>query len=185
VDHVALNLAGVTRGSRDGTRRSTMSRAFTRALVVSTIGGLAVAPAIAFAAGGGSGAHSATVTTVLAPKHAEGGKDILLSARVGLAPTKPVAPTEDLEPDRKSPKGGKDGHGGKKGKGKGHHHRAAETGEITFIVDGKALTPVRLSHGRALEKLELSPGNHTAVASYSGDGHYSPSKSDPVSFTVS
>ena len=168
-----------------------MSRAFTRALVISTIGCVAIAPAFAFAADSGSGTHAATVTTVLAPKHAQGGKDILLSARVGMAPDKPTAPAEDLEPDRKGPgsKGGKSGKGGttvKKGKGKGHgHRRAAETGEITFVVDGKALAPVRVSNGRALEKLELSPGNHTAVASYSGDSHYDASKSAPITFTVS
>jgi Bacterial Ig-like domain (group 3) len=162
-----------------------MSRAFTRALVLSTIGGLAVAPGLAFAAtgGGGSTVHAPTVTTVLAPKHAQGGHDILLSARVSLA-TKPTAPNKDLEPERKRTKGGTSVKKGKGGKGK-RHHRANETGEITFVVDGKALTPVRISHGRALEKLQLAPGNHTAVAEYSGDGHYNPSESAEVNFTVS
>jgi hypothetical protein len=169
-----------------------MSRAFTRALVISTIGGLAVAPALAYAAdggSGGSGAHAATVTTVLAPKHAQGGKAILLSARVGVTPDQPTAPAEDLQPDRKGSKGGKSGttvKKGKGGKGKGKgHRRAAETGEITFVVDGKALAPVRISHGRAIEKLELPPGNHTAAAAYSGDSHYNASKSAPVTFAVS
>jgi hypothetical protein len=167
-----------------------MSRAFTRALVISTISGLAIAPALAYAADSGSGAHAATVTTVLAPKHAQGGQDILLSARVGLAHNKPTPPTESPQPDRKGPgKGGKSGKGGttvKKGKGKGRgHRRAAETGEVTFVVDGKALAPVRISHGRALEKLELPPGEHTAVASYSGDSNYDASESTPVTFTVS
>jgi hypothetical protein len=169
-----------------------MSRAFTRALVISTIGGLAVAPALAYAAdggSGGSGAHAATVTTVLAPKHAQGGQAILLSARVGVAPDEPTAPAEDLQPDRKGAKGGKSGTTVKKGKGgkaKGKgHRRAAETGEITFVVDGKALAPVRISHGRAIEKLELPPGNHTAAAAYGGDSHYSASKSAPVTFAVS
>jgi len=171
-----------------------MSRAFTRALVITTISGLAIAPALAYAADSGSGAHAATVTTVLAPKHAQGGQDILLSARVGLAHNKPTPPTESPQPDRKGPgaKGGKSGKGGttvKKGKGKGGkgrgHRRAAETGEVTFVVDGKTLAPVRISHGRALEKLELPPGNHTAVASYSGDSHYDASESAPVTFTVS
>jgi hypothetical protein len=169
-----------------------MSRAFTRALVISTIGGLAVAPALAYAADSGPGAHAATVTTVLAPKHAQGGQDILLSARVGVAPDKPTA--QDLGPERKKgskgSKSGKSGKGGttvKKGKGgKGRgHRRATETGEVTFVVDGKALSPVRISHGRALEKLDLPPGNHTAAASYSGDDHYGASKSAPVTFTVS
>ena len=171
-----------------------MSRAFTRALVISTISGLAIAPALAYAADSSSGAHAATVTTVLAPKHAQGGQDILLSARVGLAHDKSGAPTESPQPDRKGSgtKGGKSGKGGttgkkgkgKSGKGKGHR-RAAETGEITFVVDGKTLAPVRISHGRALEKLELPPGDHTAVASYSGDSHYDASESAPVTFTVS
>ncbi len=153
-----------------------MSRAFTRALVITTISGLAIAPALAYAADSGSGAHAATVTTVLAPKHAQGGHDFLLSARVGLAHDTSAAPTESPQPDRKgSGKGGKSGKGGttgKKGKGKGGkgrgHRRAAETGEVTFVVDGKTLAPVRISHGRALEKLELPPGDHTAVATYSG-----------------
>ena len=172
-----------------------MSRVFTRALVVSTIGGLAVAPALAYAAGGTSGgskAHTPTVTTVLAPKHAQGGQDILLSARVSLA-AGPTAPVTDQNPERKSPKGGKSGRGGKGGstvkkgkggKGRGHRH-AAETGEIIFTVDGKELAPVRISHGRALEKLELPPGNHTASASYGGDSHYDGSESMPVTFAVS
>jgi hypothetical protein len=168
-----------------------MSRAFTRALVVSTIGGLAVAPALAYAANGGSNTHASTATTVLAPKHAQGGQSILLSARVSLAPNKPSAPADNLEPERKKgTKGGKSGKGGttvkkgKGGKGKGHRH-AAETGEITFVVDGKALSPVRISNGRALEKVELPSGNHTAAASYSGDSHYNASESAPVTFTVS
>ncbi len=167
-----------------------MSRAFTRALVITTISGLAIAPALAYAADSGSGVHAATVTTVLAPKHAQGGQDFLLSARVGLAHDKSAASAESPEPDRKgSGKGGKSGKGGttvKKGKGKGRgHRRAAETGEVTFIVDGKTLAPVRISHGRALEKLDLPPGDHTAVASYSGDSHYDASESAPVTFTVS
>jgi hypothetical protein len=155
-----------------------MSRVFTRALAVSTIGGLAVAPALAYAAGGAGGtqAHTPTVTTVLAPQHAQGGQNFLLSARVSPA-AGPAAPVRDPEPERKGPaKGGK-------GKGAGHR-RAAETGEITFTVDGRALAPVRISHGRALEKLELPPGNHTASASYGGDGHYSGSRSAPVTFAV-
>jgi hypothetical protein len=151
-----------------------MSRAFTRVLVLSTIGGLAAAPSLAYAAGGGSNPHAPTVTRVLAPKHAHGGKDILLSARVSEA-SKPTAPTTDLEPDSKGSKGGK---------GRGHR-RASESGTVVFTVDGKAQTPVRISQGRALEKLTLPPGNHTATASYSGDDNYGPSQSAPVTFTVS
>ena len=166
-----------------------MSRASTRVLVLSTIGGLAAAPSLAYAAGGGSNPHAPTVTRVLAPKHAHGGKDILLSARVSEA-SKPTAPTTDLEPDSKGSKGGKGKGGkgtvkkGKGGKGRGHR-RASESGTVVFTVDGKAQTPVRISQGRALEKLTLPPGNHTATASYSGDDNYGPSQSAPVTFTVS
>lgn len=165
-----------------------MSRAFTRALVLSTIGGLAAAPSLAYAAGGGSSPHAPTVTRVLAPQHAHG-EDVLLSARVSLA-KKPTAPTTDVEPERKGSKGskGKGGKGtvkkGKGGKGRGHR-RASETGSVIFTVDGKTLAPVRISHGRALEKLTLPPGNHTASASYSGDDNYSASESTPVTFAVS
>lgn len=169
-----------------------MSRAFTRALVLSTVGGLAVAPSLAYAASGTSNPHTPTVTRVVAPKHAEGDQDILLSARVSLV-HKPAPPTKEAEAERKGSKGGKGRggkgtvkrhKGGKGGKGRGHR-RASETGLITFTVDGKKLTPVRVSHGRALEKLELPAGSHTATASYSGDDHYSPSESAPVTFTVS
>lgn len=163
-----------------------MSRAFTRALVLSAIGGLAVAPAMAYAADGAPTPHEPTATRVVAPKSAHAGQDILLSARVTMA-TQPTAPTTDQGPDNQNGKGkskGKGGHGGKKGKGKGHR-RAAETGTVTFVVDGKSLPPVKISHGRALEKLTLPPGNHTATASYSGDDHYNPSQSTPITFAVS
>lgn len=169
-----------------------MSRAFTRALVLSTVGGLAVAPSLAYAASDAPHPHAPTVTRVVAPKHAEGDQDMLLSARVSLV-HKPAAPTTELEADRKGAKGGKGKggkgtvkrhKGGKGGKGRGHR-KASETGSITFTVDGKKLAPVRVSHGRALEKLDLPAGNHTATASYSGDDNYSPSESAPVTFTVS
>lgn len=164
-----------------------MSRAFTRALVLSAVGGMAIAPAMAYAADGAPTPHEPTVTQVHAPKTAHAGQDILLSARVSVA-TQPTAPTTDQGPDNQGGKGkGKGGHGGKKGKGgKGKgHRRAAETGSITFVVDGKSMPPVQISHGRALEKLTLPPGNHTATASYSGDGSYNPSQSTPVTFAVS
>jgi hypothetical protein len=157
-----------------------MSRAFTRALVLSTIGGLAIAPALAYAADGAPTPHAPTMTRVHAPKNAHGGEDFLLSARVSLA-THPSAPTKDQGPDQQGSKG-KGKKGKKKGKG---HRRAAETGSITFVVDGKSLPPVHISHGRAIEKLTLPPGSHTATASYSGDSHYDPSQSAPVTFTVS
>ncbi|HEV2344451.1 MAG TPA: Ig-like domain-containing protein [Actinocrinis sp.] len=158
-----------------------MSRAFTRALVLSTIGGLAIAPALAYAADGAPAPHAPTVTRVHAPKSAHGGEDFLLSARVSIA-TQPSAPTKDQGPDQQGSKG--KGKKGKSKKGKGHRH-AAETGSITFVVDGKSLPPVKISHGRALEKLTLPAGSHTATASYSGDSHYDASQSTPVTFTVS
>jgi Bacterial Ig-like domain (group 3) len=164
-----------------------MSRAFTRALVLTAISGMAIAPAMAYAADGAPAAHEPTVTRVHAPKNAHTGQDILLSARVTMA-TQPTAPVSDQGPDQGSKGGkGKGGHGGKKGKGgkgKGHRH-PAETGSITFVVDGKSLPPVKVAHGRALEKLTLPPGNHTATASYSGDDNYNPSQASPVTFAVS
>lgn len=164
-----------------------MSRAFTRALVLTAISGMAIAPAMAYAGDGAPTPHEPTVTRVHAPKSAHTGQDILLSARVTVA-TQPTAPTTDQGPDKGSKAGkGKGGHGGKKGKGgKGKgHRRPAETGSITFVVDGKSMPPVKVSHGRALEKLTLPPGNHTTTASYSGDDNYNPSQSTPVTFAVS
>jgi Bacterial Ig-like domain (group 3) len=163
-----------------------MSRAFTRALVLSAIGSMAIAPAMAYAADGAPTPHEPTVTRVHAPKNAHSGQDILLSARVSVA-TQPTAPTTDQGPDQGSKDGKGKGHSGKKGKGgKGKRHRhPAETGSITFVVDGKSLPPVKVSHGRALEKLTLPPGNHTATASYSGDDNFDPSQAMPVTFTVS
>ncbi len=148
-----------------------MSRAFTRALVLTTIGGLAIAPAIAFAADGDPTPHQQTVTRVHVPKNAEGGEGILLSARVSIAKP-PAGPTTDQGPNQQNPHGMS-------------HRRPAETGAVTFVVDGKSLPPVKISHGRAIEKLTLKPGNHTAAASYSGDSNYNASQSAPVTFTVS
>lgn len=174
-----------------------MSRAFTRVLVLSAIGGLAAAPALAYAAGGdGPTPHTPTVTKVMAPKQAHAGENFLLSARVLLAkgPTAPVTdpPTGQQPKDSAAGKTGKGGKGkggstGKKGKGgKGHGHRhPGETGQMTFVIDGKALAPVKVTLGRALEKLELPAGSHTATASYSGDRTYNPSQSAPVTFMVS
>lgn len=165
-----------------------MSRALTRALVLATIGGIAVAPALAYAADTAPTPHEPTVTRVHAPRNAHAGEDILLSARVSMA-TQPTAPTTDQGPGKQGPtcgkgggSGGKTGKGGNKGKG---HRHPAETGSITFVVDGKKLPPVQISHGRALEKLTLPVGNHTATASYGGDDNYNPSQSAPVTFEVS
>jgi len=173
-----------------------MSRAFTRALVISTISGLAVAPAIALAADTGSNAAASTVTTLSAPKTMQSGHSFMLSAKV--APS--AAPAEDSAPDEESvfdtKKGGKGKKGGttvKKGKGKGkgkgggkqHGKRhSAETGSVTFTIDGKTLKPVQLSRGRADEKIDLPAGKHTATASYSGDDNYRSSESAPITFTV-
>jgi hypothetical protein len=188
---VAPNLTGNTRDGRDKTEEVIMSRAFTRALVISTIGGLAVAPALAYAADNGSNAptaQTATVTTLTAPKHALGGHGFTLSAKV--SPEAQAAPAGD-EPTAKGQQAGQDTQKAKKGKGtkgkgKGnkHHRQRAETGAVTFVVDGKTLTPVTLSRGRANEKIELPPGNHTVTATYGGDENYRGSHSAPVTFTV-
>jgi len=171
-----------------------MSRAFTRALVISTITGLAVAPAIALAADTGSKAPASTVTTLSAPKSAHSGHSFTLSARVmpSAAPSEKAAEDEESVLDTK--KGGKGKKGGttvKKGKGKGKgvgkkpgKRHQAETGSVTFTIDGKTLKPVRLLHGRADEKIELPEGKHTATASYSGDDNYNSSDSAPITFTV-
>lgn len=173
-----------------------MSRAFTRALVISTISGLAVAPAIALAADTGSNAPASTVTTLSTPKTAHSGHSFTLSARVmpSAAPSEKSAPDEESVLDTK--KGGKGKKGGttvKRGKGKGKGKGAgkkpgkrhdAETGSVTFTIDGKTLKPVRLSHGRADEKVDLPEGKHTATASYSGDDNYRSSDSAPITFTV-
>ena len=174
-----------------------MSRAFTRALVISTISGLAVAPAIALAADTGSNAPASTVTTLSAPKSAHSGHTFTLSARVmpSAAPSERAAQDEESVLDTKKG-GGKGKKGGttvKKGKGKGKgkgsgkkpgKRHDAETGLVTFTVDGKTLKPVKLSHGRADEKIELPEGKHTATASYSGDDNYRSSDSAPITFTV-
>ncbi|MGH6656525.1 MAG: Ig-like domain-containing protein, partial [Actinocrinis sp.] len=124
-----------------------------------------------------------TATKVTAPAHAQTGQNFLLSARVVLAKG-PTAPVTDPPTNQQAKDGPGAGKGGKDGKGRGHR-RPGETGEMTFVIDGKALDPVKVTHGRALEKLELPAGDHTAAASYGGDGNYSPSESAPVTFTVS
>src|SRR5438445_11469456 len=101
-----------------------MSRAFTRALVISTIGGLAVAPAVALAADTESNTPASTVTTLTAPKSAHSGHDFTLSAKVSpsAAPSTKAAPEEEEESVLDTKKGGKGKKGGttvKKGKGKG------------------------------------------------------------------
>ncbi|SRR5579871_5028610 len=173
-----------------------MSRAFTRALVISTISGIAVAPAIAYAAGNGSNAPAPTVTTLIAPKGTSSGHGFTLTARVApsTATGNSAKHAESSITDLKAGKGKKGGTTGRKGtgrkgkgrgSGKGHgQHHSAETGAVTFVVDGKSLKPVPLARGRAAEKIDLPPGNHTAVASYSGDDNYRGSQSAQISFTV-
>jgi hypothetical protein len=173
-----------------------MSRAFTRALVISTISGIAVAPAIAFAAGSGSNAPAPTVTTLIAPNGDPSGHGFTLTARVApsTATGNSARHAESEVTDSKAGKGKKGGTTGRKGtgrkgkgksSGKGHSQRhSAETGSVTFVIDGKSLKPVPLARGRAAEKIDLPPGNHTAAASYSGDNNYRASQSVPISFTV-
>jgi len=173
-----------------------MSRAFTRALVISTITGLAVAPAIALAADTGSNAPASTVTTLSAPKSAHSGHSFMLSAHVMPSAAQPETSAQDEESVLDTKKGGKGKKGGttvKKGKGKGHgkgvgkkpgKQHDAETGSVTFTIDGKTFKPVKLSHGRADEKIELPKGEHTATAYYSGDDNYRSSDSAPITFTV-
>ena len=173
-----------------------MSRAFTRALVISTISGIAVAPAIAFAASNGTNAPTPTVTTLVAPKGNSSGHGFTLTARVApsTASGNSARHAESTVTDLKAGKGKKGGPThrkgtGKKGKGrssgKGHVPRhGAETGSVTFLIDGKSLKPVPLARGRAAEKIDLAPGNHTATASYSGDNNYRSSQSTQISFTV-
>lgn len=175
-----------------------MSRAFTRALVISTITGLAIAPAVALAADTGSNAPASTVTTLSAPKNMQSGHSFTLSARVAPSAAPSTESAQDEESVLDAKKGGKGKKGGttvKKGKGRGkgkgkgtgkkHGKRPnSETGSVTFTVDGKTLKAVPLSRGRASEKVDLPAGEHTATASYSGDGNYLSSDSAPITFTV-
>lgn len=193
-----------------------MTRAFIRAAVVSAIGGLAIAPALASAADGTPTAKTPTVTMVTAPKAPHTGQEITLVARVGAhADTESGDPGGRGGPDAKHGKPGRGGtqakggdHTGKgsadggtrkgKGKGKGKtkakgtgKHKgtggrhAAETGTVTFTVDGRALRPVPVSRDRASEKIELPAGSHTITAAYGGDDNYSPSQAAPLTITVS
>jgi hypothetical protein len=188
-----------------------MTRAFIRAVVISAIGGFAIAPALASAADGTPTMKAPTVTTLTAPKAPQADQEITLVARVGVH-----ADTGDGDPGGHGSSGtnhGKPGRGGTqvkgghsgngsadggtrkgkgktKSKGKGKHkgtgkRHTAETGTVTFSVDGKALRPVRISHDRASEKVELPSGNHTITAAYGGDANYSPSQAAPLTVTVS
>jgi Bacterial Ig-like domain (group 3) len=177
-----------------------MTRVLTRAILLTAIGGLALAPAIASAADTGPDTTppASTVTQLTSPKDPQAGEMLTISAKVGLKDSDPTdTPTQTAHAKKpvEAAKGGsgKSGTKGKGGKGKGkgakgggtHQKRhAAETGEVTFTVDGKALTPVPLTRGRASEKLELAAGKHTVTASYSGDQNYTASQSVPLTLTV-
>lgn len=176
-----------------------MTRVLTRAIMLTAVGGLALAPAIACAASGGTDTGTAdappatTVTQLTTPKDPQANEMFTLSAKV----TPEESGTTQAPPKAgHAKKPGGDGKGtgtkgkskGKGGKGKGakggHKRHAAETGKVTFTVDGKAQSPVQLARGRASEKLELPSGKHTVSASYSGDQNYTASQSAPVTFTV-
>ena len=175
-----------------------MTRVLTRAIMLTAVGGLALAPAIACAADTGAdpAPPATTVTQLNTPKDPQANEMFTLSAKV----TAEDSTTTDTPPKSghsKKPggdeKGGGAGKGktkgkgtkGKGGKGGAHHKRhAAETGEVTFTVDGKTQTPVPLSRGRASEKLDLPSGKHTVTAAYSGDQNYTASQSAPLTFTV-
>lgn len=182
-----------------------MSRTLTRAILLAAVGGLALAPAIASAADTGPGAGpgtvppAITVTQLNSPKDPQAGEMLTISAKVSLKDTDTTdTPSQGTHATSTAGKGGIGKSGGTKGKGKskggkgkgskgdGTHHKrhAAETGEVTFTVDGKALTPVPLARGRASEKLELAAGKHTVTASYSGDQNYTASQSVPLTLTV-
>jgi hypothetical protein len=176
-----------------------MTRVLTRAIMLTAVGGLALAPAFACAAdagvGTGTGADPAppatTVTQLVTPKDPQADQMFTLSARVSPKESDPT-PAPAMADDAKKPGGDTKGTGGKgkSGKGKGgkgrgtHPKRHAETGAVIFTVDGKAKTPVDLTRGRASEKLELSSGKHTVTASYSGDENYTASQSAPLTFAV-
>ena len=183
-----------------------MTRVLTRAILLTAIGGLALAPAIASAADitPDTAPPAGTVTQLTTPKDPQAGEIFTLSAKVSPedpattdTPThaghtkKPVGDTKgDGTKDtgtKGKGKGKTKGGKGKGGKGSGTHHKrhAAETGKVTFTVDGKAQMPVDLTRGRASEKLDLTAGKHTVTASYSGDENYTASQSAPLTFTVS
>ncbi len=60
------------------------------------------------------------------------------------------------------------------------------TGTVTFIVDGANGQPLTLnaSGSASLTLKGLSGGSHTIAASYSGDNHYAPEASSPLTIVV-
>jgi Bacterial Ig-like domain (group 3) len=178
-----------------------MSRAIHRLLVTAAVGGIAVLPTLAFAADASPGdqPQMSTTITVGTPKHAPIDGETSLTARITAADTDGDTGTDGeagkprLSARSDAGQGDSDDSTAKKGKGHkkkakgGHHqkHHAAETGTVTFTVDGKAQPPIQVERDHATEKIQLSPGNHTVAATYSGDGHYRASRSIPVTFSVS
>jgi hypothetical protein len=168
--------------------------------MLTAVGGLALAPAIACAADttASQAPPSGTVIQLVEPKDPQANQMFTLSARVSVKDSgeteDPVRASTAKKPggDTKgtgSKGGGTKGKGkGGKGKGKGGSagkRHAAETGAVVFTVDGKAQAPVQLSRGRASEQLDLPSGKHTVTASYSGDDNYTASQSVPLTFDVS
>ena len=170
-----------------------MTRALTRALMLTAVGGLALAPAIACAADTttSQAPPSTTVIQLVKPKDPQANQSFTLSARVspkGADDTgNPVHASTTKKPggDTKGKGKAKGGKGRSGGKGATHKRHAAETGAVVFTVDGKTQAPVQLSRGRASEKLDLPSGKHTVTAAYSGDDNYTASQSAPLTFDVS
>jgi hypothetical protein len=173
---------------------------FHRVLATSVIGAAALAaPVTAMAAdsggGGGSGAEPVpTAVVVHLPKHVEAGQPTTVTIRVS---------TLQHAPGDQGGKGGKGADKPGQGKGADHPHkgtghgkkgkkkhkgtkarRHALTGKVELFLDGKAEPPVAVSHGRAVEKIEIPVGRHTLVAQYSGDDEHQASKSTPVAFEL-
>jgi hypothetical protein len=70
--------------------------------------------------------------------------------------------------------------------GRTHPHGIkAESGTVTFVIDGTASTPIAIHRGRASVRLTLPAGQHTVTARYSGDADHKPSESTTTSFTLS
>ncbi len=73
-------------------------------------------------------------------------------------------------------------HKGKKGKTKSKRH--AMTGEVTFILDGKAQPPVEVTRDLASEQISVPLGRHTISAEYSGDASFDGADSPTITFAL-
>ena len=59
------------------------------------------------------------------------------------------------------------------------------TGTVTFTIDGVSRSPIKVSASHAYTPLPAFPvGNHTIIATYSGDSRHPAATSPPVDFTV-